>query len=143
MGRKLDKGVELLDEVEGDGEIARKGSSAVYCVRLFLAQGEEVTRDKTLIENYPEHVVVDRIEGVDLIEHTLKIGSRQAIAGIEKGLTGMRAGGYREIVIAPHLAYRERGVPGSIPGNALIRARIWLRRVENPVQPRPAPESRS
>lgn len=37
-----------------------------------------------------------------------------------------RAGGYREVEIAPHLGYGEKGIAGCIPENALLRARLRL-----------------
>jgi fructokinase len=48
------------------------------------------------------------------------IGARTVIAGLDHGVAGMRVGGRRRLRIAPHLAYRERGVPGRVPANALV-----------------------
>jgi hypothetical protein len=36
----------------------------------------------------------------------------------------MRVGGRRRLRVAPHLAYREAGVPGVIPPNALLTVEI-------------------
>jgi FKBP-type peptidyl-prolyl cis-trans isomerase len=41
-------------------------------------------------------------------------------AGLFYGVEGMRVGRTRRLRIAPHLAYRETGVPGVIPPNALV-----------------------
>ncbi len=41
-----------------------------------------------------------------LVDRTIVLGSRQAIAGIEQALIGVKAGGYRKVRISPHLAYR-------------------------------------
>jgi FKBP-type peptidyl-prolyl cis-trans isomerase len=38
----------------------------------------------------------------------------------------MRAGGKRLIRVGPHLAYRDGGVPGTIPANALLEFRVSL-----------------
>jgi peptidylprolyl isomerase len=50
----------------------------------------------------------------------LHLGRREVIAGLERGLLGMRVGGRRRLVISPHLAYGERGVPGIVPPNAVL-----------------------
>ncbi len=127
MTVRLYKGIELLDEREGDGPCATKGDVVEYCVRVFLRCGEEVTRDYALIREHGTRLETEKIEGVDLLIHKTQLGRRLAIAGIERSLYGMRRNGYREVMVAPHLAYGEIGVPGSIPGNALLRLRIWVR----------------
>ena len=42
-----------------------------------------------------------------------RIGRRLLIAGVEKALEGMCAGGYRKVRVSPHLAYGEGGVAGA------------------------------
>ncbi|HEX6024658.1 MAG TPA: FKBP-type peptidyl-prolyl cis-trans isomerase, partial [Solirubrobacter sp.] len=54
------------------------------------------------------------------------LGARRVIAGLERGVEGMRVGGRRRLRIAPHLAYRERGVPGRVPANALVLLDVEL-----------------
>ena len=44
--------------------------------------------------------------------------------GLFYGVEGMRVGGKRRLRVAPHLAYREVGVPGVIPPNALVSVEI-------------------
>ena len=46
--------------------------------------------------------------------------------GLFYGVEGMQVGGTRRLEIAPHLAYGERGVPDSIPANALLVAEITI-----------------
>jgi FKBP-type peptidyl-prolyl cis-trans isomerase len=47
-------------------------------------------------------------------------------AGLFYGVDGMRVGGRRRLRVAPHLAYREAGVPGVIPPNALLTVEIEI-----------------
>jgi FKBP-type peptidyl-prolyl isomerase-like protein len=56
----------------------------------------------------------------------IDLGRRESIAGLRYGIPGMRVGGAREIVISPHLAYGEVGIPGRIPANALLRCEVEL-----------------
>jgi FKBP-type peptidyl-prolyl cis-trans isomerase len=56
----------------------------------------------------------------------IDLGRRECIAGLRNGIPGMRVGGTREIVISPHLAYGEVGIPGRIPANALLRCQVEL-----------------
>jgi len=54
------------------------------------------------------------------------IGSREVIAGLEKGVGGMKVGGKRKVKVSPHLAYRDKGVPGVVPPNAVLVFEIEL-----------------
>ena len=66
-------------------------------------------------------------------------------AGLFYGIEGMRVGGTRRLRIAPHLAYRESGVPGVIPPNALLIVEIEIlseRTVEQPGPETPDAERR-
>ena len=61
------------------------------------------------------------------IDHSLVLGRRLAIAGVEHALMGMKAGGYRKVRVSPHLAYRDKGIPDLIPPDAVLICEIWLR----------------
>lgn len=101
------KGIEILDLTIGSGEEAREGKTVAVKLRMFLNQGEEVFV-------YPEPRV-----RIDLTR-------RQCIAGLRKGIIGMRVGGTRALVISPHFAYGSKGVPGKVPPNALLRYEVEL-----------------
>ncbi len=119
-------GVTLLEEQEGEGRAARKGDRIVCNTRLFLNRGDEVPRNERQAANLPPEMV--RVEsGVMWIDHIIVLGQRQAIAGIEQALFGMKAGGYRKVRIGPHLAYRDEGVADLIPPIAVLIVDLWLR----------------
>ena len=63
-------------------------------------------------------------------EFTLGLG--EVIPGWERGVEGMRAGGKREIIIPPELAYGKIGVVGVIPPNAILKFKITLLSVAPP-----------
>lgn len=48
------------------------------------------------------------------------------VAGLEYGVEGMREGGTRRIRVGPHLAYRDAGVPTTIPPNAVLEFKVLL-----------------
>ena len=93
----MTKGIEIKDLIVGTGEEAAKGSVVVANVREFLRRGDEVSPSPL----FGTRMVID-------------LSRRDSIAGLRYGIPGMRVGGTREIVISPHLAYGEVGIPGRI-----------------------------
>ncbi|MBI4002334.1 MAG: FKBP-type peptidyl-prolyl cis-trans isomerase [Nitrospira defluvii] len=119
-------GLTLLDEREGEGRAAQKGDGVAYNTRFFLNRGDEVPLNDRQVKVLPQEMI--RVEdGVSLIDHTIVLGRRQAIAGIEHALMGMKVGGYRKVRISPHLAYRDEGIPDLIPPDAALVVEIWLK----------------
>lgn len=60
---------------------------------------------------------------------TFTIGTG-VIQGFTRGVTGMRVGGQRRVVIPPDLGYGAAGAPPSIPGNATLVFDIELRSLQ-------------
>ena len=126
---RLDKGIQLLHEVPGDGTMAVDGATVVFNARFFLRRGEEVTNDHEILSR-PGNIVPARIiGGVELIDHVTELGRRHSLTGVELSLRGMRVHGYREVLVAPRLAYGRSGVPNRIPANAMLRIQLWLQDV--------------
>jgi FKBP-type peptidyl-prolyl cis-trans isomerase len=92
-------GIKLLSEVVGVGAPAMKGDRIVVRLNGWLTKGEPIQ------ENFDTEIL---------------IGSRVAIPGIEYSVEGMRSGGKRKVKISPHLAYKDVGVRGLIPPNAVL-----------------------
>jgi hypothetical protein len=105
----MTKGIEIKDLIVGTGEEATKDRVVVANIREFLRRGDEVS---------PSPLFGAR--------HIIDLGRRECIAGLRHGIAGMRVGGKREVIISPHLAYGEKGVPGLIPANALLRCEVEL-----------------
>ena len=131
---QLAKGIELINELAGSGARAARGSEVVYNARLYLRKGDEVTFDAGSIAAYGDRLETRAIDGVELIDHRITRGKRQAFAGLEKSLYGMQSGGYREVLVAPQLGYGETGIADLIPPNALLRVRIWIQAVKQVVK---------
>jgi hypothetical protein len=64
-------------------------------------------------------------EGTTLFT-TLRFDRVFMFAGLFYGVEGMRVGGRRRLRVAPHLAYREAGVPGVIPPDALLTVEVEI-----------------
>ena len=119
-------GLKLLEEREGEGMPASKGDRVMFNIRLFLNKGDEVLLNETQAKHLPKEMI-RVVDGVTLIDRTIVLGRREAMAGVEHALMGMKAGGYRKVRVSPHLAYRDKGIPGLVLPDALLIAEIWLR----------------
>ena len=125
---KRTSGLRVLEERAGEGRAAQKGDHVVYNIRLFLNRGDEVPLNSLQAKSLPQEMI--RIEdGVSLIDHRIVLGRRQAIAGVEQALIGMKVGGYRKVRISPHLAYRNEGIPDLISPDAVLLVEIWVRAI--------------
>ena len=123
-------GITLLAEIEGQGPPALRGDRVLFNWKMWLNRGEEVPINTIQAQHVPEHMV--RTEaGEKRVDHTVTLGKREVIAGIERSLMRMKAGGYRKVRVSPHLAYREKGLPGLIPENAVLEIAIWLREIRS------------
>jgi FKBP-type peptidyl-prolyl cis-trans isomerase len=131
---KRRSGLKLLEEREGEGMPANQGDRVLFHMRLFLNKGEEVPLNETQVEHLPKEMI-RVVDGVTLIDRTIVLGHREAIAGVEHALKGMKVGGYRKVRVSPHLAYRGKGVPDLIPPDAVLVVELWLREAtrENPI----------
>jgi FKBP-type peptidyl-prolyl cis-trans isomerase (trigger factor) len=127
---RLKRGIKLLEEGEGTGEPTRKGDRVVYNLKMFLNQGDEIPLNEREAEHLPAEMV--RImNGTRLVDHRTTLGSREAIAGVEYSLIGMKKGGYRKVRVSPHLAFRDKGLTDLVPANAVLVVELWLRDVIN------------
>ena len=126
---RLKSGIKLLDAREGFGEPARKGDRVVYNLKIFLNKGDEVSLNQRQAEYLPA-AMIRSVDGYRFIDHSVRLGSREAMAGVEYSLEGMKAGGYRKVRVSPHLAYRDEGLGDLIPPGAVLIVELWLREID-------------
>jgi peptidylprolyl isomerase len=95
----------VTDITAGDGAEATAGSTVeVHYVGVAHSTGEEF--DASYNRGQPL---------------SFRLGVGQVISGWDQGVTGMKVGGRRQLVIPPHLGYGDRGAGGAIgPGETLI-----------------------
>jgi FKBP-type peptidyl-prolyl cis-trans isomerase len=105
----MPSGVKIRDDSMGTGRLAEKGSQVTIRFDLSLNRGDVLRTGEI---------------------STFTIGKRQVIPGLEYGVSGMRVGGRRRIRLSPHLAYRDRGVPGLIPPDAVLVFEVELLAVQ-------------
>ena len=95
----------IEDLVVGDGEVATAGQTAVvHYVGVSASTGHQFDASWDRGEPF-----------------AFPLGGGYVIAGWDQGVTGMRVGGQRRLVIPSHLGYGDRGAGGVIaPGETLI-----------------------
>lgn len=123
-------GIELLSEEHGIGAPVRKQAVYQIKLRMWLSRGDPVRWsapwgliDRARLEDSGATLITD-----------LRVDRVHLFAGLFYGIQGMRIGGTRTLRIAPHLAYREAGVPGLIPPHALLTVEVTV------LSERPKPE---
>lgn len=104
-------GEELVAQIvrEGDGAEAKAGDLVSVHYSGFLEDGTKF--DSSVDRGTP-------------FEFTLGVG--QVIPGWDIGVSGMKVGEVRRLVIPPQMAYGENGVPGAIPPNAVLAFEVEL-----------------
>ena len=97
--------LQITDLVVGEGAEATAGSTVTaHYVGVAHSSGEEF--DASYNRGEPL---------------SFRLGVGQVISGWDQGISGMKVGGRRQLVIPPHLAYGDRGAGSAIaPGETLI-----------------------
>lgn len=104
-----DSGLKYYDIAPGEGGELHRGQLAEIHYTAWLTDGTMF--DSSL--EYGNPVVIP-------------IGVGGALPGLDEGVSSMRIGGKRQLVIPPELAYGEEGVEGVIPPNATLIFEIEL-----------------
>jgi FKBP-type peptidyl-prolyl cis-trans isomerase len=95
----MKSGIRIIEDQPGTGPSVVKGDRIRIVYDLFLNRGDPVQSN---------------------FETEMVLGDRSVIAGLNYGIEGMRQGGRRRFRASPHLCYREEGVPGTIPADAVL-----------------------
>lgn len=96
-------GLQYIDIVEGTGETPQTGQTVTVHYTGTLENGRKFdsSRDRNQPFEFP-------------------IGRGRVIKGWDEGLSTMKVGGQRRLIIPPELGYGSRGAGGVIPGNATL-----------------------
>ncbi len=106
-------GLRYIDTAQGIGPKARIGQRAkVHYTGWLFSHGQKGKKfDSSLDRGQP---------------FTFPLGAGRVIRGWDEGVTGMRAGGKRTLIIPPNLGYGAAGAGGSIPPNATLIFEVEL-----------------
>jgi peptidylprolyl isomerase len=103
-------GLQIIDQVVGNGPQPQAGQTVIVHYSGYLDNGTKF--DSSLDRNQPFEFV---------------LGAGQVIRGWDEGLSTMKVGGKRRLVIPPELAYGAQGAGnGVIPPNARLTFDVEL-----------------
>jgi peptidylprolyl isomerase len=109
---ETESGLKYIDVEVGTGAIPQSGQTVVVHYTGTLTDGTKF--DSSRDRNSP---------------FSFKIGTGQVIRGWDEGLSTMRVGGQRQLIIPPELGYGARGAGGVIPANATLLFDVELLRI--------------
>ncbi len=104
--------LEIKDIKVGKGPAAKDGDTVSVHYTGWLLDGTKF--DSSRDRNQP---------------FSFTLGQGHVIKGWDKGVIGMKAGGKRQLVIPPDMAYGKRGSPPKIPPNAPLKFDIELLKI--------------
>jgi FKBP-type peptidyl-prolyl cis-trans isomerase len=96
-------GLYVLDMEVGEGAEATPGQTVTVYYSGWFLDGEKF--DSSLDRGDP---------------YSFPLGQGRVIAGWDEGVSGMKVGGWRRLVIPPELAYGPEGRPGIPPNSTLV-----------------------
>lgn len=109
---ETESGLKYVDVEVGTGATPQPGQTVVVHYTGTLEDGTKF--DSSRDRNSP---------------FSFKIGMGQVIQGWDEGLSTMRVGGKRQLIIPPELGYGARGAGGVIPPNATLLFDVELLRI--------------
>ena len=112
-----ESGLQYLDTKAGAGALPTKGQTCKVHYTGWLWKNDKKGKkfDSSLDRGDP---------------FSFAIGQGQVIKGWDEGVSTMKVGGKRTLIIPPNLAYGERGAGGVIPAGATLMFEVELLGIE-------------
>jgi hypothetical protein len=113
-------GIEVLEDIAGDGKEIQRHEFYRMSLKIWLNKGDPVvwTHPFGLLD---QHTISP--DGQTLTAD-YRIDREFLFGGLFYGIEGMRVGGKRTLKISPHMGYRDKGVEGMIPPNAVLKVQV-------------------
>ncbi|MBD2465293.1 FKBP-type peptidyl-prolyl cis-trans isomerase [Oscillatoria sp. FACHB-1407] len=107
-----ESGLQYIDLVEGTGATPQRGQTVIVHYTGTLEDGTKFdsSRDRNAPFSFP-------------------LGTGRVIRGWDEGISTMKVGGRRQLIIPPDLGYGARGAGGVIPPNATLIFDVELLRI--------------
>jgi hypothetical protein len=122
MRQRLRSGLTLLVDIPGTGDEVRRQHNYRIRLRMWLNKGDPVRWQQA----WGPVGIARLADNGATLDTEVRIDRRSLVSGLFYGLEGMRVGGMRRLEISPHLAYGDAGVPGVIPGGAVLTAEVMI-----------------
>jgi FKBP-type peptidyl-prolyl cis-trans isomerase FkpA len=97
-----------------------KTASGLYYQDLLVGDGEEAEATDEVTVHYTGWLDTGQVFDSSVDGDPISLPLSGVIPGWREGVTGMKVGGKRKLVIPPDLAYGQKGVPGVIPQYATL-----------------------
>lgn len=119
---------EFADELDIDLDAMTRTESGLYYEELETGSGLAAREGHVLETHYTGWLTTGEQFGTsrDGSPYTFQLGRHQVPRGIEEGVTGMRIGDVRRLVVPPALGYGPRGQPPAVPPSATLIYEIEL-----------------
>lgn len=111
-------GLKIIETKVGTGQVAKSGQKVSVHYTGWLQKSDGTKGNKF-------DSSVDRGEAFDF-----NLGAGQVIKGWDEGVSGMKEGGARTLIIPANLGYGARGAGGVIPPNATLIFDVELLKVK-------------
>ena len=120
--------MEFADTLAIDLDAMTRTESGLYYEDLAPGSGLAARDGHVLDTHYTGWLTTGEEFGTsrDGNPYSFQLGRHQVPRGIEEGVTGMRIGGVRRLVLPPALGYGPRGQPPTIPPGATLVYEIEL-----------------
>ena len=118
--------VQFAAALEVDLSTSERVANGLYYRDLIVGEGSPARRGAEVTVRYAGALADGRVFTEPLEPPaTFKLGAGAVIVGWDRGLSGMRVGGRRQLIVAPALGYGARQT-GAIPPNSVLVFEVEL-----------------
>jgi hypothetical protein len=114
--------MKVLEDIIGMGEKVQRQHYYRMSLRMWLNKGDPIIWTRGTGINFSTEIS----EGGQRLTEHYRVDREILFNGLFYGIEGMRVGGRRVLTISPHLAFGERGIPGTIPPNAVLKVEVTV-----------------